>query len=147
MNKLKILRTAVKRPNSGKKYKETFNFVAFHSKVNIRRKLRPKGTKFGNYLDLEHDFSGTELEAYEGPALEAGQPITQPWIDSMQKFFVYGGHLHRKYVYRILTLAEAHYRHEPLLVDITLSPEAVINICGDIHGQLFDLIKIFKLQG
>ena len=39
MSKLQILRSAVKRPNSGKKYVETFNFVAFHSKINLRRKL------------------------------------------------------------------------------------------------------------
>ena len=149
MSKLQILRTAVKRPNSGKKYVETYNFVAFHSRINLRRKMKRKGCRFGALLDLEKDFK-QELEQYQGPTMEAGQPLTQELLDQLQNFFVHqeAGRLHRKYVYRILCMAETAYRTDPsLLVDICVPPEAVINICGDIHGQLYDLIKILKLQG
>ncbi len=40
-----------------------------------------------------------------------------------------------------------NFRKEPLLVDVELPKEAVINICGDIHGQFYDLIKVLKLRG
>ena len=98
---------------------------------------------------LEKDFVAYDLEHYQGPTLEAGQPLTQEWIDQLQAFFVHHeGRLHRKFVYRILCLAEKAYRNDPkILVDISVPPKAVINICGDIHGQLYDLIKILKLQG
>ena len=99
MNKLNILRTAVKRPSSAKKYyKETFNFVAFHSKVNIRRKLRPKGSRFANFVDLEHDFpvSDTDPDHYDGPCLEANTVLDQVFIERLQKHFLQGGLLPRK---------------------------------------------------
>ena len=40
-----------------------------------------------------------------------------------------------------------NFRKEPLLVDVQLPKEAVINVCGDIHGQFYDLIKVLKLSG
>lgn len=134
------------RPTSAR---ETFNWVTFHSKVNLRRKLRSKKSAFSNFIDIESDFNGAELKSYKGPRLEQGQTVDQSWIDELQTFYVLqNGRLHRKFVYRILSLAEKSYRgSNSLLVDLSLPDDACINICGDIHGQLYDLIKIFKLQG
>ena len=142
--------TPIHRTTS-QKYKDTFSFVTFHSKVNLRRKLRSKSSAYANFIDLQSDFNGSELSSYPGPRWDAssGMPPDQAWIDEVQNFFVvHKGRLARKYVYKILVMAEKAYRSlGTLLVDLALPETARLNISGDIHGQLYDLIKIFKLQG
>ena len=117
--------------------------------MNIRRKFRSKNSRFANFVDIENDFGGSDLEAYRGPKLKKHETVTPAWIEQLQTFFVTKqGRMHRKYVYKLLCLSEEYYRRSnTVLIDIELPTEAVINICGDIHGQLFDLIKILKLQG
>ena len=54
------------------KYKESLSSVTFYGKVNIRRKLRPKTSKFSTFVDFDHDFSVDE--DYVGPTLPEDLP-------------------------------------------------------------------------
>lgn len=36
---------------------------------------------------------------------------------------------------------------QPSLVDITIPEDSKFTICGDIHGQFYDLLNIFELNG
>lgn len=55
--------------------------------------------------------------------------------------------LHRKYAYKILLDIKSWFMAQPSLVDITIPEEKKFTICGDIHGQYYDLLNIFKLNG
>ena len=59
-----LLSSASASPRTRRKYKETLNFVSFHSKVNMRRKWRSKKSAFYKFVDLESDFDSSELNAY-----------------------------------------------------------------------------------
>jgi hypothetical protein len=54
MNKLSRLKDDLHL--SPLKYKESLSSVTFYGKVNIRRKLRPKSSKFSSFVDFDHDF-------------------------------------------------------------------------------------------
>lgn len=38
-------------------------------------------------------------------------------------------------------------RELPSLVDVDVAPGAHITVCGDVHGQFYDLLHIFDLNG
>ena len=47
----------------------------------------------------------------------------------------------------LLSVFIKNCRKDPLLVDVELPEDSIINVCGDVHGQFYDLIKILKLRG
>nr|XP_037271962.1 serine/threonine-protein phosphatase 5-like [Rhipicephalus microplus] len=83
---------------------------------------------------------------YKGPQLQNGQ-VTLEFMKELMETFKAGRKLHRKYAYKILVDAKALFQPLPSLVDIAVPPECKFTICGDIHGQFFDLMNIFELNG
>lgn len=48
---------------------------------------------------------------------------------------------------QILLDVEELFKSQPSLVDITIPEESKFTVCGDIHGQFYDLMNIFTLNG
>jgi serine/threonine-protein phosphatase 5 len=55
--------------------------------------------------------------------------------------------LHPHYVYRILLEAGNVLKAAPTVVDLTVPANGLLTVCGDIHGQFFDLLHIFDING
>ncbi|DBA01063.1 TPA: hypothetical protein N0F65_002673, partial [Lagenidium giganteum] len=53
----------------------------------------------------------------------------------------------RQTVVRVVTEATALFQQQPTLVDVSIQPAEHITIVGDLHGQLDDLILIFRENG
>ncbi|KPI92174.1 Serine/threonine-protein phosphatase 5 [Papilio xuthus] len=85
-------------------------------------------------------------DEYEGPMLEDGK-VTVKFINDLIEHYKQEKHLHKKYAYKILIDVKAYLSNQPTLVDIKVPDDKKFTVCGDIHGQFYDLMNIFKLNG
>ena len=96
-------------------------------------------------------FEGLEVEsmtvsdAYDGARL--GNEMTQDFIDDMISRFKEGKPFHKKYVYQIIQAVWRIVTKEPTMVEVSVPTGSKLTICGDTHGQYFDLLEIFRLNG
>lgn len=48
---------------------------------------------------------------------------------------------------QILLDVKQMFMKQPTLVEVAIPDESKFTVCGDIHGQFFDLMNIFELNG
>lgn len=89
--------------------------------------------------------------SYDGPSLPEDVTQTKPdFIVALLDRFKRGKLLHRKYVIQILLKLKEMLCALPSLVHVSLSaddPDAHFTVCGDTHGQFYDVCNIFSLNG
>ncbi|GAB9462639.1 Serine/threonine-protein phosphatase [Globisporangium polare] len=97
------------------------------------------------------DVDGIVVDAaYDGPHLAADPLTTKPdFVVALMDRFKRGKLLHRKYVVQILLAMKNNFASLPSLLRISLSDtaDAHITVCGDTHGQFYDVCNIFALNG
>ncbi|SCU83954.1 LAFA_0D07008g1_1 [Lachancea sp. 'fantastica'] len=106
----------------------------------------------------------SDFQSYRGPTLEmtqlvneknepAGAQITnmsQEFVSSMvNDLFLKGKSLPKKYVAAIVSHAERLFHLEPSVVELNNATETdvKISVCGDTHGQFYDVLNIFRKFG
>ncbi|KDR10586.1 serine/threonine-protein phosphatase 5 isoform X2 [Zootermopsis nevadensis] len=124
------------------KYTECSKIV---KQVAFERAIRVDDTKrsVADSINLENMVIEDE---YSGPMLEDGK-VTFAFMQHLMKTYKEQGKLHRKYAYKILLDVKQLFMSQPSLVEITVPDDSKFTICGDIHGQFYDLMNIFDLNG
>ena len=56
-------------------------------------------------------------------------------------------HLHKKYTLQLIEKCKDIVSKYKSLVDYHIEAEEEMTVCGDIHGQYYDVLNIFKLNG
>uniref|UniRef100_A0A1I8GKX5 protein-serine/threonine phosphatase n=2 Tax=Macrostomum lignano TaxID=282301 RepID=A0A1I8GKX5_9PLAT len=92
--------------------------------------------------------SMTIEDSYDGPKLsEEGNKVTREFVTQLLDYYKKSKVLHRRYAYQILVDMKALLSAEATLVDVAVPEGTKFTICGDVHGQFFDLLNIFELNG
>ena len=120
--------------------------LSFQGKSRLRSVFKRKSTPVSAVINFdEKDLKVPE--GYNGPEV-GDKEIDLETVVALMKFFARDEErLPRRFVYRILERADTVFRAAPVMTEISLPKEGVVNIIGDVHGQLYDLLKIFKLRG
>ena len=84
--------------------------------------------------------------SYSGPHLKDKTVDRQFALDLLEHFKEQKV-LHRKYAYQILLQIKEYFTNQSTMVDVSVDADSKFTVCGDIHGQFFDLVNIFKLNG
>ncbi|XP_073122364.1 serine/threonine-protein phosphatase 5 isoform X1 [Henckelia pumila] len=95
-----------------------------------------KGQTFD--LDVESQYTGARIE---------GDVVTLEFVKKMMDDFKNQKCLHKRYAYQIVLQLRETLRALPSLVDINVPDGKHFTVCGDVHGQFYDLMNIFELNG
>ncbi|KAL9272528.1 Serine/threonine-protein phosphatase 5-like protein, partial [Drosera capensis] len=83
---------------------------------------------------------------YSGARIE-GEVVTLDFIKKMMEDFRNQKRLHKRYAFQIVLQVRDLLRSLPSLVDVTVPDGKHFTVCGDVHGQFYDLLNIFELNG
>ncbi|KAK4294175.1 hypothetical protein Pmani_033180 [Petrolisthes manimaculis] len=101
----------------------------------------------GNFRLALKDYEIVKIgDNYVGPQLEEGK-VTENFMYQLMEHYKAQKKLHTAIAYKILLDVKKQLMKLPSLIDISIPNEAKFTVCGDIHGQFYDLMNIFELNG
>lgn len=86
-------------------------------------------------------------DSYDGPKLVDANTISLEFVVEMLAWMKVQKKLHRKYALQIMVAVRAIFYASPTIVDIPIPETSKITVNGDIHGQFYDLLHVFDLNG
>ncbi|KAL0671753.1 hypothetical protein Bca4012_034457 [Brassica carinata] len=89
-------------------------------------------------IEVEPQYSGARIE---------GEEVTLEFVKQMMEDFKNQKTLHKRYAYQIVLKTRQILQALPSLVDISVPNGKHFTVCGDVHGQFYDLLNIFELNG
>jgi len=123
-----------------KECERAFYAIQFQKAIE-EEKRKPPSERWGPVVqDMQVDSS------YEGPHYVSGK-IDAAFIESLMDWFKQQKRLPKKCIYQIVLDIIPLLRDLPTLVDIDVPAGNKFTVCGDVHGQFYDVLNLFSLNG
>ena len=94
-------------------------------------------------MPVEADYAGPRMEGSE----EGGFRVTLPFVEAMVEAFRAQRSIHRRFAFEVVLAAKALLAAAPPVVDIPIPAGTHFTVCGDVHGQFYDLLRIWERNG
>ncbi|CAB3375203.1 Hypothetical predicted protein [Cloeon dipterum] len=131
------------RPNDSDAKKKFLECTKIVRKLAFEKAIAVDKKNVADTIDL----AGMAIEDdYFGPKL-VDDKVTLDFMKKLMDCYKNQGKLHRKYAYKILLDVEQLFMKQPSMVEVHIPDDKKFTICGDIHGQFYDLMNIFTLNG
>ncbi|XP_004304496.1 PREDICTED: serine/threonine-protein phosphatase 5 isoform X2 [Fragaria vesca subsp. vesca] len=130
-------------PDATKKLKECEKAVMklkFAEAISVPESQRRPVADSINYrsIEVESQYTGARIE---------GDVVTLDFVKKMMEDFKNQKTLHQRYAFQIVLQTKEMLQKLPSLVDINVPNGKHFTVCGDVHGQFYDLLNIFELNG
>lgn len=89
-------------------------------------------------------------DSYKGPQMkmvDGAYVLTLEFVEDMMKEFKEQRVIHKRFAFEIILQARRIFKTYPSLVHVDVPVNEHFTVCGDIHGQYYDLLNIFELNG
>ncbi|CAD8176897.1 unnamed protein product [Paramecium pentaurelia] len=87
-------------------------------------------------------------QGYDGPRIDNDiSEVTPEWCEKLMNHYKDQKKLHKKYAVMILQKVGEILKSQQNVVEYDVPKDLEFTVCGDTHGQFFDLLNIFKING
>ncbi|KAJ1962257.1 Palmitoyl-protein thioesterase 1 [Dispira parvispora] len=102
-------------------------------------------------MKVEDDYDGARLPTrsvtHDDGSTETVEYMDKSFLRDMIQRFKDQKMIHKRFAYQIILEAKRIFTECPSLVDVRIPQDATMTVCGDVHGQFYDFIHIFELNG